>query len=89
MVTSLVDVKNEDIQMDMPVEAVFVEHETWSEDCEVSPCVGPRMQLELEGKIVIVTGGSKGRGRAGAVGFLAEGAAVLVRARGQESRAEI
>ena len=47
------------------------------------------MQLELEGKIVIVTGGSKGRGRAGAVGFLAEGAAVLVRARGQESRAEI
>ena len=27
MVTSLVDIKNEDIQMDMPVEVVFVEHE--------------------------------------------------------------
>ncbi len=47
------------------------------------------MRLELEGKIVIVTGGSKGIGRATALGFLAEGASVLVCARGQESRAEI
>jgi 3-oxoacyl-[acyl-carrier protein] reductase len=47
------------------------------------------MRLELEGKIVIVTGGSKGIGRATALGFLAEGASVLVCARCQESMVKI
>ena len=43
------------------------------------------MQLELENKVVLVTGGSKGIGRAAALGFLAEGAAVLICARGAEA----
>jgi NAD(P)-dependent dehydrogenase (short-subunit alcohol dehydrogenase family) len=42
------------------------------------------MELGLEGKIAIVTGGSKGIGRAAALGFLNEGAAVLICARGQQ-----
>lgn len=41
------------------------------------------MRLELDGKIVLVTGGSKGIGRATALGFAAEGASVLICARGQ------
>jgi len=41
------------------------------------------MELQLDGKVAIVTGGSKGIGRATALGLLAEGAAVLVCARGQ------
>ncbi len=43
------------------------------------------MQLELENKAVLVTGGSKGIGRAAALGFLAEGADVLICARGPEA----
>ena len=43
------------------------------------------MQLELENKVILVTGGSKGIGRAAALGFLAEGAAVLICARGAEA----
>ncbi len=43
------------------------------------------MQLELENKVAIVTGGSKGIGRATALGFLAEGASVLICARGPEA----
>lgn len=43
------------------------------------------MELGLEGKIVIVTGGSKGIGRATALGFVNEGASVLICARGQQS----
>ncbi len=42
------------------------------------------MELGLEGKIVLVTGGSKGIGRACALGFAAEGARVVICARGQE-----
>ena len=41
------------------------------------------MQLELDDTVVLVTGGSKGIGRATALGFAAEGASVLVCARGQ------
>jgi NAD(P)-dependent dehydrogenase (short-subunit alcohol dehydrogenase family) len=41
------------------------------------------MELRLDGKVVIVTCGSKGIGRATALGFLDEGASVLVCARGQ------
>jgi NAD(P)-dependent dehydrogenase (short-subunit alcohol dehydrogenase family) len=43
------------------------------------------MKLGLEGKVAIVTGGSKGIGQATALGFLAEGASVLVCARGKEA----
>ena len=43
------------------------------------------MDLSLDGKVAIVTGGSKGIGRSTALGFLAEGASVLVCARGQEA----
>lgn len=46
------------------------------------------MQLGLEGKVAIVTGGSKGIGQATALGFLAEGASVLVCARGKEALEE-
>ncbi|HLH77930.1 MAG TPA: SDR family oxidoreductase [Candidatus Binataceae bacterium] len=41
------------------------------------------MDLQLSGKVAIVTGGSKGIGRAVAMAMLREGAAVLVCARGQ------
>ncbi|MGO9268559.1 MAG: SDR family NAD(P)-dependent oxidoreductase [Candidatus Binataceae bacterium] len=43
------------------------------------------MELQLDGKVAIITGGSKGIGRATALAMLAEGAAVLVCARGQEA----
>ena len=46
------------------------------------------MQLNLNGKVAIVTGGSKGIGQATALGFLAEGASVLVCARGKEALEE-
>jgi NAD(P)-dependent dehydrogenase (short-subunit alcohol dehydrogenase family) len=41
------------------------------------------MELGLEGKVAIVTGSSKGIGRATALAFLHEGASVLICARGQ------
>ncbi len=47
------------------------------------------MELGLGGKVAIVTGGSKGIGRATALGLVAEGAAVLVCARGQEALDEV
>jgi len=43
------------------------------------------MELALRGKTAIVTGGSKGIGRATALGLAAEGASVLVCARGREA----
>jgi NAD(P)-dependent dehydrogenase (short-subunit alcohol dehydrogenase family) len=43
------------------------------------------MELGLEGKIAIVTGGSKGIGRATALALLNEGASVLICARGQQN----
>lgn len=43
------------------------------------------MDLELNGKTAIVTGGSKGIGRATALRFVAEGASVLICARGQDA----
>ena len=42
------------------------------------------MELGLESKVAIVTGGSKGIGRASALAFLHEGASVLICARGQQ-----
>jgi NAD(P)-dependent dehydrogenase (short-subunit alcohol dehydrogenase family) len=47
------------------------------------------MELGLAGKVAIVTGGSKGIGRATALGLIAEGASVLVCARGQEALDEV
>jgi NAD(P)-dependent dehydrogenase (short-subunit alcohol dehydrogenase family) len=43
------------------------------------------MDLKLKDKIVIVTGGSKGIGRATALSFIEEGAHVLICARGEEA----
>jgi 3-oxoacyl-[acyl-carrier protein] reductase len=43
------------------------------------------MDLELSGKVAIVTGGSKGIGRAAALQFVKEGASVVVCARGREA----
>lgn len=43
------------------------------------------MDLQLEGRSVIVTGASRGIGRAIAAGFLAEGANVTICARGREA----
>jgi NAD(P)-dependent dehydrogenase (short-subunit alcohol dehydrogenase family) len=46
------------------------------------------MELGLEGKIAIVTGGSKGIGRATALALLNEGASVLICARSQQNLTE-
>jgi NAD(P)-dependent dehydrogenase (short-subunit alcohol dehydrogenase family) len=46
------------------------------------------MELGLSGKVAIVTGGSKGIGRAVALSFLSEGASVLICARGRETLEE-
>lgn len=43
------------------------------------------MDLGLSGKVAIVTGGSKGIGRAAALQFVTEGASVLICARGREA----
>jgi len=43
------------------------------------------MELELAGKVAIVTVSSKGIGRAAALGFIKEGASVVICARGREA----
>jgi 3-oxoacyl-[acyl-carrier protein] reductase len=45
------------------------------------------MELGLDGKVAIITGGSKGIGRAIALGLLAEGGSALIVARGAEALA--
>lgn len=49
----------------------------------------PGMELGLEGKIAVVTGGSRGIGRATAIALAAEGARVAVGARGAPALAEV
>jgi 3-oxoacyl-[acyl-carrier protein] reductase len=46
------------------------------------------MKLGLDGKVAIVTGGSKGIGRATALGLIEEGASVVICARGKEALEE-
>src|SRR5215208_7001134 len=46
------------------------------------------MDLGLRGKVVVITGSSRGIGRATAVAFGAEGARVVISARGEEQLAE-
>jgi len=46
------------------------------------------MQLGLKGKVAIVTGGSKGIGRATALGLITEGASVFICARGKDALEE-
>src|SRR5215470_10176237 len=46
------------------------------------------MDLGLSGKVVVITGSSRGIGRATAVAFGAEGAKVVLSARGEEQLAE-
>src|SRR5579872_4953541 len=46
---------------------------------------GQIMELGLSGKVAIVTGGSKGIGRAATLGFIKEGASVVACARGREA----
>ena len=43
------------------------------------------MELGLEGKVVLVTGGSKGIGLACALGFAAEGARIAICSRSREN----
>ncbi len=45
------------------------------------------VDLSLEGKVAVVTGGSKGIGRAIALAFAEHGADVAIAARGQEALA--
>ena len=47
------------------------------------------MDLELKGKVAIVTGGSQGIGRATALRLAAEGASVVIAARGRELLEEV
>lgn len=47
------------------------------------------MELGLDGKVAIVTGGSKGIGRATALGLIAEGGSVLLCARGTDALNEV
>ncbi|MBK5105329.1 MAG: SDR family NAD(P)-dependent oxidoreductase, partial [Burkholderiales bacterium] len=47
------------------------------------------MDLELKGKVAIVTGGSQGIGRATAMRLAAEGASVVIAARGRELLDEV
>jgi len=47
------------------------------------------MKLGLDGKVAIVTGGSKGIGRAAALGLIEEGASVVICARGTDALGEV
>ena len=47
------------------------------------------MDLELEGKIAVVTGGSRGIGKAIALTFVRNGADVVVTARSEEVRSQV
>src|SRR5216684_1593789 len=72
----------------IPFPASTLAHKSLYVEPRAKNTVEDNMELGLAGKVAIVTGGSKGIGRATALKLIAEGGSVTVCARGQEALAE-